>query len=146
MRIIVYIFFVFIFFYSNSQSKNYGRYVYWDKIKYDLINHPNLKIIDFETGLTWMVTVVNKDVKNSLHADVEPSSILDQIKSITILLNPIIPLATSKIFDILNLNIKNINLEIINNNSYLSYPFKNLNLSILQIIIFAYTMRPSYYS
>ena len=81
MNIIIYIFFGLIFFNSNAQSKIYGKYIYWDNIKYDLINHPNLKIIDFETGLTWMVTVVNKDVKNSLHADVEPASILDQIKS-----------------------------------------------------------------
>ena len=79
MNIIVYIFFGLIFFNSNAQSTIYGKYIYWDNIKDDLINHPNLKIIDFETGLTWMVTVVNKDVKNSLHADVEPASILDQI-------------------------------------------------------------------
>jgi len=81
MKFTTYIFFCLIFFYSNSQIKTYGQYVYWDKIKYDLTNHPNLKIIDFETGLTWMVTVVNKDVKNSLHADVEPASFLDNIKS-----------------------------------------------------------------
>ena len=31
-----------------------------------------------------MVTVVNKDVINSLHADVEPSSILDKLKSSTL--------------------------------------------------------------
>jgi hypothetical protein len=81
MRLIRYIFFSLICFYSISQTKTYGKYVYWDEIKHDLTNHPNLKIIDFETGLTWMVTVVNKDVKNSLHADVEPASFLDNIKS-----------------------------------------------------------------
>jgi len=81
MKFTIHIFFCLIFFYSNSQTKTYGQYVYWDKIKYDLTNHPNLKIIDFETGLTWIVTVVNKDVKNSLHADVEPASFLDNIKS-----------------------------------------------------------------
>ena len=62
-------------------SPLFGDYIYWDKIKIKLDNHPNIKIIDFETGLTWMVTVVNKDVINSLHADVEPSSILDKLKS-----------------------------------------------------------------
>ncbi len=81
MKLLTYIFFGLFFFNVNSQPKTYGKYIYWDKIKYDLVNHPNLKIIDFETGLSWIVTVVNKDVKNSLHADVEPSSILDQIKS-----------------------------------------------------------------
>ena len=81
MNLIGYILFGLIFFYSNSQSKTYGEYIYWDKIKDDLTNHPNLKIIDFETGLTWMVTVVNEDVKNSLHADVEPASFLDNIKA-----------------------------------------------------------------
>ena len=81
MKVIIYIFLFLFFFNSNSQQSFYGKYVYWDKIKFDLVNHPNLKIIDFETGLTWMVTVVNKDVKNSLHADVEPASFLDNIKS-----------------------------------------------------------------
>ena len=65
-------------------SKIFGEYIFWDKIKIKLDNHPNIKIIDFETGLTWMVTVVNKDVINSLHADVEPSSILDKLKSSTL--------------------------------------------------------------
>ena len=74
-------FFLFLVMNIKSQSVDFGDYVYWDKIKYDLINHPNLKILDLETGLTWMITVVNKNVVKSLHADVEPASYLDKIKS-----------------------------------------------------------------
>jgi hypothetical protein len=85
MKLILSTLLCFLFIYElNSQENTYGEYIYWDKIKSKLENHPNLKIIDFETGLTWMVTVVNKDVINSLHADVEPSSILDKLKSSTL--------------------------------------------------------------
>ena len=84
MKLFLVLFFLLNFFNTNSQSKVYGKYTYWDQIKKQLKNHPDLKIIDFETGLTWMVTVVNKDVVNSLHADVEPSSFLDNIKSSTL--------------------------------------------------------------
>ena len=85
MKFIFSVLLIFLFvFKSNCQVKIFGEYIYWDKIKSKLDNHPNLKIIDFETGLSWMVTVVNKDVLNSLHADVEPSSILDKLKSSTL--------------------------------------------------------------
>ena len=85
MKLILSTLLCFLFIYElNSQENNFGEYIYWDKIKSKLENHPNLKVIDFETGLTWMVTVVNKDVIKSLHADVEPSSILDKLKSSTL--------------------------------------------------------------
>lgn len=85
MKVTFSVLLIFLFiFESNCQVKIFGEYIYWDKIKVKLDNHPNIKIIDFETGLTWMVTVVNKDVINSLHADVEPSSILDKLKSSTL--------------------------------------------------------------
>lgn len=80
MKLLLSILFSLLFF-SNTESKKYGEYVFWEKIKYELEGHPNLKIIDFETGLSWMVTVCNKNVKKSFHADVEPSSMLDQKKS-----------------------------------------------------------------
>ena len=80
MKLLLSILFSLLFF-SNTESKKYGEYIFWEKIKYELEGHPNLKIIDFETGLSWMVTVCNKNVKKSFHADVEPSSMLDQKKS-----------------------------------------------------------------
>ena len=64
MKFFIY-FFLLLVINIKSQSVDFGDYVYWDKIKYDLINNPNLKILDLETGLTWMITVVNKNVVKS---------------------------------------------------------------------------------
>ncbi len=122
----------------NSQIPNFSKFEDADKklTQNLVIKLPQLKkLIENQDLTNYIKEVIDLSFKaNKYFNDLEPWSlkksnpermntilynILDQIKSITILLNPIIPLATSKIFDILNLNIKNINLEIINNNSYL---------------------------
>ena len=122
----------------NSQIPNFSKFEDADKklTQNLVIKLPQLKkLIENQDLTNYIKEVIDLSFKaNKYFNDLEPWSlkksnpermntilynILDQIKSITILLNPIIPLSTSKIFDILNLNIKNINLEIINNNSYL---------------------------
>ena len=41
MKFFIY-FFLLLVINIKSQSVDFGDYVYWDKIKYDLINNPNL--------------------------------------------------------------------------------------------------------
>jgi len=64
--------------------KKHGSYIHWDIVKNRLIDHPELKIIDFETGASWDVIVGNENILGSLHADVEPKSLKDYEKSIQI--------------------------------------------------------------
>ena len=67
----------FVFFIISMSPKKYGSYIHWDLVKKRLINHPELKIIDFETGVSWVVMVGNENILGSLHADVEPKSFQD---------------------------------------------------------------------
>ena len=53
-------------------------------------------------------------------------TIVAQIKNISILLNPIIPISTNKVFDLMNISPKLINLDSINNNKILDLK-KELN-------------------
>ena len=75
---------VFIFLTISMSPKKHGLYIHWDIVKNRLIDHPELKIIDFETGSSWDVIVGNENILGSLHADVEPKSLKDYEKSIQI--------------------------------------------------------------
>ena len=68
---------VMIFFTISMIPKNHGEYIHWDNIKIRLVNHPQLTIIDFQTGINWDVVVGNENILRSLHADVEPKSLND---------------------------------------------------------------------
>jgi len=74
-------FWIFIFFTISMSPKKHGSYIHWDLVKSRLVNHPELKIIDFETGFSWNVIVGNENILGSLHADVEPKSLQDYEKS-----------------------------------------------------------------
>ena len=58
-------------------------------------------------------------------------TIVQQIKNISILLNPIIPNATSKVFDIMNLSKENISIDKINDDNSIDYEKELDNLEIL---------------
>ena len=58
-------------------------------------------------------------------------TIIQQIKNISILLNPIIPIATSKVLNAINISGKNISIETIKNNNILDHKKKLNNLEIL---------------
>ena len=58
-------------------------------------------------------------------------TIVQQIKNISILLNPIIPNATSKVFDIMNLSKENISIDKINDDNFIDYEKELDNLEIL---------------
>ena len=58
-------------------------------------------------------------------------TIAQQIKNISILLNPIIPNATSKVFDIMNLSKENISIDKINDDNFIDYEKELDNLEIL---------------
>ena len=79
MKIFYVIFFFWLVILStiSMSPKKYGLYEHWDVVKQNLINHPELKIIDFETGVSWNVVVGNENILGSLHADVEPKTIKD---------------------------------------------------------------------
>ncbi len=75
--VLVFSFWLFILLLISMSPKKYGSYIHWDVVKKKLTNHPTLKIIDFQTGVTWDVIVGNENVLGSLHADVEPKTIKD---------------------------------------------------------------------
>ena len=54
MKIFYVIFFFWLVILStiSMSPKKYGLYEHWDVVKQNLINHPELKIIDFETGVS----------------------------------------------------------------------------------------------
>ncbi|MBL6786157.1 MAG: methionine--tRNA ligase [Candidatus Pelagibacter bacterium] len=58
-------------------------------------------------------------------------TIVQQIKNITILLSPIIPNATDKVFSIMNLSNENITIDKINDDNFINYEKKLDNLEIL---------------
>ena len=58
-------------------------------------------------------------------------TIVEQIKNISILLNPIIPNATKKILSMINLSSQNISIDIINNEKILNNKKELGNLEIL---------------
>ena len=58
-------------------------------------------------------------------------TIIQQIKNISILLNPIIPNATNKIFTLMNLSTENINIDKINDDNIFNYEKELNNLEIL---------------
>jgi len=58
-------------------------------------------------------------------------TIIQQIKNISILLNPIIPIATSKVLNAINISGKDISIETIKNNNILDHKKKLNNLEIL---------------
>ena len=58
-------------------------------------------------------------------------TIIEQIKNISILLNPIIPISTEKVLDTINISQKDILLENIKNNKILKNNFEIKNLNIL---------------
>ena len=86
MKVIFSIIFIwiFIFFIISMSPIKYGSYTHWDNIKNRLVDHPELNIIDFETGISWDVIVGNENVLGSLHADVEPKLLKDFKKSMQI--------------------------------------------------------------
>ena len=58
-------------------------------------------------------------------------TIIQQIKNISILLNPIIPNATNKVFSMINISSKDINIDIITNDNILDHKKEIGNLEIL---------------
>ena len=58
-------------------------------------------------------------------------TIIEQIKNISILLNPIIPISTEKVLDTINISQKDILLENIKNNKILNHNIELKNLDIL---------------
>ena len=58
-------------------------------------------------------------------------TIAQQIKNISILLNPIIPNATNKVFSLTNLSTKNISIDKIHDDNFLNYEKELNNLEIL---------------
>ena len=58
-------------------------------------------------------------------------TVTEQIKNISILLNPIIPIATNKVFETLNMPRKNIFLENIKNENMFNHDKKLKELDIL---------------
>ena len=58
-------------------------------------------------------------------------TILEQIKNLSILLNPIIPIATEKVLSSMNLSIDDISIQSIIDNDVLNHDKKLKNLEIL---------------
>ena len=58
-------------------------------------------------------------------------TIVEQIKNISILLNPIIPNSTDKVFSMINLSSKNINIDKIKDSTILKSDMELGNLEIL---------------
>ena len=58
-------------------------------------------------------------------------TIIQQIKNISILLNPIIPNATNKVFALMNLSMEHISIDKINDNDFFNYDKELNNLEIL---------------
>ena len=58
-------------------------------------------------------------------------TIVEQIKNISILLNPIIPNAKNKVFSMINLSEEDISIDKINDNNILNYKKELGNLDIL---------------
>ena len=59
------------------------------------------------------------------------SALSEQIKNISILLNPIIPISTKKVLDAINLSDKDITIDNIKNDNILNYNLELKNLEIL---------------
>ena len=57
--------------------------------------------------------------------------ISEQIKNISILLNPVIPLATGKILEMMNINSSNIKIDSIIKNNIIQHDIELKNLEIL---------------
>ena len=81
---IIFSFWFFILLVISMSPKKHGLYIHWDIVKQSLINHPELTIIDFKTGISWNVIVGNENILGSFHADVEPKTIDDLKKTIEI--------------------------------------------------------------
>ena len=58
-------------------------------------------------------------------------TIIQQIKNISILLNPIIPNATNRIFALMNVSTENISIDKINDDNFFNYEKELNNLEIL---------------
>ena len=58
-------------------------------------------------------------------------TISEQIKNISILLNPIIPFSTGKVLDAMNINSNNLSIQSINKKDIFSYDKKLKDLDIL---------------
>ena len=58
-------------------------------------------------------------------------TIIEQIKNISILLNPIIPIATNKVLEAMNISYKNINLSKIKDENIFDHDKELNNLEIL---------------
>ena len=80
----------------------------------------------FNDSEPWAIKKNNPErMKTILH------TIVQQIKNITILLSPIIPNATDKVFSIMNLSNENITIDKINDDNFINYEKKLDNLEIL---------------
>ena len=66
----------------------------------------------------------------SMHRE-DNSELTEQIKNISILLNPIIPISTNKVLDAINLSDKDIIIDNIKNDNILNYNLELKNLDIL---------------
>ena len=80
----------------------------------------------FNDSEPWSVKKVDKVRMNTILF-----TIVHQIKNISILLNPIIPKATNKVFNTLNVLNRNINLDAIHDDNFFDYDKKLENLEIL---------------
>jgi len=80
----------------------------------------------FNDSEPWAIKKNNPErMKTILH------TIVQQIKNITILLSPIIPNATDKVFSIMNLSNENITIDKIDDDNFINYEKKLDNLEIL---------------
>ena len=80
----------------------------------------------FNDSEPWAVKKTNPERMNTiLH------TITEQIKNISILLNPIIPVATEKVLNTLNISVKDISIDNIKNRNILDHNKDLKNLDIL---------------
>ena len=80
----------------------------------------------FNDSEPWALKTKNPERMNAiLH------TILEQIKNISILLNPIIPISTKKVLDTINLSDKDISIENIKKDDFFDYNLELKNLDIL---------------
>ncbi len=124
---------------SNKDKKLINKLKDEVKNMVDLINKQDLnlyvkKIVDFSfesnkyfnDSEPWKIKKENPNRMNSIIY-----TILEQIKNISILLNPIMPYSTNKILHALNINEKDINLKNINNEDIFNYHLNLKNPGIL---------------
>ena len=69
--------------------------------------------------------------KRSRKNECNSYTILEQIKNISILLNPIIPISTKKVLDTINLSDKDISIDNIKKDDIFNYNLELKNLDIL---------------